>query len=80
MFVGIGEIQSHHKKSKKTEKRIYSMPSAFVTIPLTILLGIVVGMLALVLTMYDLTVKELKKTIREQQKKIDELVKTDIKI
>lgn len=56
------------------------MPSAFVTIPLTILLGIVVGMLALVLTMYDLTVKELKKTIREQQRKIDELVKSDIKI
>lgn len=56
------------------------MPSAFVTIPLTILLGIVIGMLVLVLTMYDSTVKEMKKTIREQQKKIDELVKHDINI
>ena len=56
------------------------MSSIYVTIPLTMLLGISIGMLALVLTMYDSTVKEMKKTIREQQKKIDELVKHDINI
>lgn len=56
------------------------MPSVYITFPLAMPIGIEFGMILLVISLYSSRVKALNKTIKEQEKEIDELKKSELKI